>query len=65
MNVEHEDVVCRMFTYTFENKASMWYYNLPIGSIRSLDAFERTFLNNFGEDKTPATLRRELIVLKM
>jgi hypothetical protein len=39
MNVEHEDIVCRFFPYTFENKASTWYYNFPVRSIRSWDAF--------------------------
>lgn len=31
MNVQHEDIVCRLFPYTFENKASTWYFNLPVG----------------------------------
>jgi hypothetical protein len=35
MNVQHEDVVCRIFPYTFENSASTWYFNLPVGSITS------------------------------
>jgi hypothetical protein len=25
-NVEHEDVVCRLFPYTFEGNASTWYF---------------------------------------
>jgi hypothetical protein len=33
MNVYHEDVVYILFPYTFKNKASTWYYSLPIGSI--------------------------------
>jgi hypothetical protein len=52
MNVEHEDVVCIIFPYTFENKASTWYYNYLSSSIRSWDVFERDFLNKFGEEKT-------------
>jgi hypothetical protein len=28
MNKEHEDVVCRLFPYTFEGKASTWYFSL-------------------------------------
>jgi hypothetical protein len=35
MNVQHEDVVCRIFPYTFENSASMWYFNSHVGSITS------------------------------
>jgi hypothetical protein len=33
MNVQYEDVVCHIFPYTFQNKASTWYFNLTIGSI--------------------------------
>jgi hypothetical protein len=28
MNVQHGDVVCRLFPYTFENKASTWFFSL-------------------------------------
>jgi hypothetical protein len=65
MNVEHEDVVYRLFPYTFENKVSTWYYSLPIGSITSWDDFEKEFINKFGEEKTPTTLLKELITIKM
>ena len=26
LDVEHEDVVCRLFPYTFEGKDSTWYF---------------------------------------
>jgi hypothetical protein len=61
----YEDVVCRLFPYTFENKASMWYFNLPIGSITSWNDFEKYFIGKFGEEKTPATLFKEIVALKM
>jgi hypothetical protein len=35
MNVQHEDIVCRIFPYTFENSTSTWYFNLRVGSITS------------------------------
>ena len=28
MNVEHEDVVCRLLAYTLISKASTWFFNL-------------------------------------
>ena len=28
MNVQHEDVVCRLFPLTFEGKYSLWYFSL-------------------------------------
>jgi hypothetical protein len=30
MNFQHEDVVCRLFAYTFENWASTWYFNMSV-----------------------------------
>jgi hypothetical protein len=65
MNVEYEYIVSRIFPYTFENKACTWYSNFPTRSNMSWDAFERDFLNKFGEEKTPTTLLRELITIKM
>jgi len=39
MNMQQEDVVCRIFPYTFENSTSTWYFNLSIGSITSWTKF--------------------------
>jgi hypothetical protein len=33
MKIENEDVVCRLFPYTFKNKASTWCYSFLVGSI--------------------------------
>jgi hypothetical protein len=52
MNVQHEDVVCRLFPYTFENSASTWYFNLPVGSITSWTKFQKDFLDKFAEETT-------------
>jgi hypothetical protein len=52
MNVQHEDVVCRIFPYTFENPASMWYFNFPVRSITSWTKFQKVFLDNFAEETT-------------
>jgi hypothetical protein len=30
LNVQHEDVVCRLFPYTFSGRASTWYFNFPL-----------------------------------
>jgi hypothetical protein len=65
LDVQHEDVVCRLFPYTFENKASTWYYNLLVRSIRSWDNFEKYFISKFEDEKTPAMLFKELVALKM
>jgi hypothetical protein len=53
------------FPYTFENKASTWYFNLPLGSITSWDDFEKDFIGKFGEEKTPMALYKELGAIKM
>ena len=65
MNVQHEDVVCRLFPLTFEGKAVVWYFSLTQGSITSWSDFSQAFLNKFGEDKTPAVLALELGRIKM
>jgi hypothetical protein len=35
MNVEHEDVVSRLFLHTLQGKATKWFFNLAPGSITS------------------------------
>jgi hypothetical protein len=39
-NVEHEDVVCRLFPYTFEGNASTWYFSQQPHTIVSWEKFE-------------------------
>jgi hypothetical protein len=58
-------VVCRLFLYTIKNNSSTWYYNLLARSITYWDDFEKAFLIKLGDDKTPATLFREMVALKM
>jgi hypothetical protein len=58
-------VVCRLFPYTFENKDSTWYFNLPPRSITSWNEFEKAFIGKFGEEKTPTALFKELVALTM
>ena len=65
MNVQHEDVVCRIFPYTFENLASMWYFNLPLGSITSWTKFQKDFLDKFAEETTTGDLMAELFAATM
>ena len=65
MNVQHEDVVCRLFPLTFEGIDVVWYFSLTQGSITSWGDFSQAFLNKFGEDKTPAMLALELARIKM
>jgi hypothetical protein len=65
MNVQHEDVVCRLFPYTFENSASMWYFNLLVGSITRWTKFQKDFLDKFGEETTTGALMVELFATTM
>jgi hypothetical protein len=65
MNVQHEDVVCRIFPYTFENSASTWYFNLPLGSITSWTKFQKDFLDKFAEETTTEALMAELFATTM
>ena len=65
MNVQHEDVVCRIFPYTFENSDSTWYFNLPVGSITSWMKFQKDFLDKFAEETTIGDFMVELFVATM
>ena len=65
LNVEHEYVVCRLFQYTFEPKASSWYFSLQDNSIVNWDGFEKAFLRKFGNQKIVATLMKELMSMRM
>jgi hypothetical protein len=64
-NVEHEDVVCRLFPYTFEGNASTWYFAQQPHTIVSWEKFESCFLEKFGDDKPPEVLVMELSNLRM
>jgi len=64
MNVQHKYLVCKFFPYTFEGKASTWYFTLAQGSITSWDQFEDLFLSKYGEENTSKTLVMELSKLK-
>ena len=52
MNVQHENVVCRLFCFTLQGKASSWFFSLPSGSITSWQQFENALIIRFGDDKT-------------
>jgi hypothetical protein len=65
INVQHEDVVCRIFPYTFENSASTWYFNLPVESITSWTKFKKDFLEKFVEQTTTGALIVELFAATM
>ena len=64
-NVEHEDVVCRLFPYTFEGNASTWYFSQQPHTIMSWEKFESCFLEKFGDDKSPEVLVMEISSLRM
>jgi len=65
LGVLDEDAVCLLFPFTLIDAASTWYFSLRIGSITSWAAFQRAFLDKFGDDKTPVALVLELSRLKM
>ena len=65
MSVRAEDVVCSIFPYTFEGKASTWYLSLPESLITSWNQFQTSFFDKFGGDKTPTILVLELSHIRM
>jgi len=62
--VAHEDVVVRLFPYTFQGSVGSWYFSLPTGSIRDWDTFQEVFFSKFGDDRTIASLINDLSNLK-
>jgi hypothetical protein len=65
MNVQHEDVMYRIFPYTFENSASTWYFSFPVGSITSWTKFQKDFLDKFAEETTTGDLKAKLFTATM
>ena len=65
LNVEHEDVVCRLLSYTIEPKASSWFFSLQDNSIENWDTFERVFKIKFANKKIVATIMNELLSMRM
>jgi len=62
-DIRYKDMVCRLFPYTFKNKASTWYFNLPAGSITNWNDFEKSFIIRFGYEKILVALFKELVAL--
>jgi hypothetical protein len=60
LEVQHEDVVCGLFPYTFVGQASTWFFSLAPGSIASWQQFETAFISQFGDDKTSGIMVLEL-----
>jgi hypothetical protein len=65
MNVEHEDVVYRLFPHTLQGKATKWFFNLAPGSITSWDKFEEAFMAEFSVEETSGILPLDLLVIGM
>ena len=50
MNVEHEDVVYKLFPHTLQGKATKWFFNLAPRSITSWQMFEEAFMAEFSDE---------------
>jgi hypothetical protein len=48
-DVEHEDVVMRMFVSTLEGEARAWYKSLPDASIDGWDSFQEKFIERWAD----------------
>ena len=65
MNVEHEDVICRLCPHTLQGKATKWFFNLTPGSITSWDKFEEVFMAEFSVEETLGILPLDLLGIRM
>lgn len=63
--VVKEDVVVRLFPYTFEGSVGSWYFSLPSGSIDNWNLFQEQFLTKFGDDRSTTTLINDLSNLQV
>lgn len=52
MDLEHEDVVSILFCYTFQGKASTWFFSLALRSITPWKQFETALMTQFRDEKT-------------
>ena len=51
MNVEHLDVVMRLFVQSLEGEARKWFKGLPNGSINNWEDLENRFTQIWGENR--------------
>jgi hypothetical protein len=65
MNVQHEDLVCKIFPYNFQNSTSTWYFNFPVGSITRWTKFQNAILDQFAEETTTGYLMAEFFATTM
>lgn len=65
LEVHYDDISCRLVPFTLDDRAIVWYHNLPPNSIQNWRIFKRIFLENFSKYKTPNRLLKELGSLKM
>ena len=47
LDLHHEDVCMKMFTYSLEGNARQWYRSLPSSSISSLREFHAVFIKHY------------------
>ena len=64
LDVQHKDVVCILFPYTFVGQASTWFFSLVARSIGSWQQFENAFLSQFRDDRTLGVLVLELSTMR-
>ena len=60
MNVQHEYAACRLFYFTWQGKASSWFFSLVPRSITSRQQFENAFMTHFSDDKISGALFLEI-----
>jgi hypothetical protein len=51
LGIEHEEVYARLLVQNFEGQVRTWFRGLPVGSIRSYNDLETSFLRQWREEK--------------
>lgn len=65
LEVQYENVACRLFLCTLDGRTTIWYHNLPINSIHNWGTFNCIFLEKYVDDRTLAMFPKELGSLYM
>lgn len=63
-DIQHEDVACRLFSYSLGEEAFYWYINLPVDSIGTWQQMKDTFLSKFRLPVSPAEVYRQFIEVR-
>lgn len=64
MQVDYEDVACRLFPHSLGEDAFYWYINFPRGSVTSWELMKNAFLQKYKIPISPLELYRQFMSIR-